>query len=395
MFILAKKLATIEDFTRFDQSKIWSIHQEYFLNVGLRAWKSGEIPYSGISNYNEAFKKARLFIENLKVSDKELTKPIRVLEVGGGYGEFAVNFLQAFQDICEYEDLEYFEDLEYYFTDFSQKTLDEVEAAGKIQDFADKVKYKRFDVLKPPSFLDDEEIKLGYFDLIMANYLLDQLPARVIARTPTGYLEKYQLLEDYEERLTKPQKPRNWVKKIKKRVEFRELDIDADHSIATKELEILKTCFRPVPESTMVYSYAALAAVKNFMTLIKTTGLIICSDFNAAAKAGIDNYEPCYYGNSIAQAVNYDFIFKYFEDSKQKVMLYEDPIRPLHTLVLTHKDFNYALQLGQKYNQVYKQNLFMRMLFKYLVELQFAFWIFFIVIFLYLAWWVYQSISAS
>ncbi len=401
MFNLAKKLIILEDFTRFDKSKIWNIHTDYFQNVGIKAWTKGEIPYSGISNYNEAYKKARLFIENLKViwasyfddleknpNSKEPPTKIKILEIGGGYGEFAKNFLEAFRDICEHEGLDYFENLEYSFTDFSAKTVEEVKKIGKLKEFETKVRFERLDAMKLPEFLTEDEKLNGYYDLVMANYLLDQLPARVIARVNNNFKEKYIRLEDFEDRVLNPKKPKGWVKKIKKKLEFRDIDLEMDPHISTKEFEILRTCFRPGRDSTIVYSYGALAAVKNFMKLIHKNGLIICSDFNAASKPGLDSYEPCYYGNSIAQAVNYDFIFKYFSDTEQKIMLYEDPIRPLHTLVLTHKDFPFALQLGQKYDLVYKQNLLVRIIYVYLVELKYGLWIFIILLFLYLFKWI-------
>ena len=53
---------------RFDESPIWRIHDTYFKEVGIKAWSSGEIPYSGICNYNEAYKKAKLLISNFKNS---------------------------------------------------------------------------------------------------------------------------------------------------------------------------------------------------------------------------------------------------------------------------------------------------------------------------------------
>lgn len=393
MFLFPQKLALIEDFTRYDKSKIWSIHRDYFLNVGTKAWSSGEIPYSGISNYNEAYKKARLFIENLKVSES-LPEEIRVLEVGGGYGVFAKNFIEAFRDICRYEKLDYIDRLVYFFTDFSQKTIDEVQASDTFKEFTGKVRFARFDASKEPEFIDYNH-EDGYFDLIMANYLLDQLPARIIAKTNTGLKEKYIKLEDFEERINSANKPRKWVKKIKKTTKYLDLDIEIDHELPQKDIDVLLGSFRVVRESTVVYSYGALNAVKNFMNMLTKIGIILCSDFNAPAKPGLDDYDPCYYGNSIAQAVNYDFIFRYFADSDQKVMLYEDPIRPLHTMVLTRKDFAHPLELGEKYNLVYKQNLFIRMLYKYLVELKYSFWIFAIIMAGFLLKWIIFDLFAS
>ena len=45
-------------FYRYDSSPIWDLHKDYFLNRGIKAWSKGEIPYSGVSNSVEAFKKS-------------------------------------------------------------------------------------------------------------------------------------------------------------------------------------------------------------------------------------------------------------------------------------------------------------------------------------------------
>ena len=79
---------------RYDESEIWDIHNDYFLNRGLKAWSKGEVPYTGISNYFEAYKKAAFFYESLHDTDKE----IQILELGSGNAEFALNFLKAFEE---------------------------------------------------------------------------------------------------------------------------------------------------------------------------------------------------------------------------------------------------------------------------------------------------------
>ena len=78
-------------YIRFDKSPIWNIHNDYFQSRGLLAWSKGEVPFTGISNYYEAYKKARFLIDNLKQikSSGHKSDKINILEVGSGYGEFA------------------------------------------------------------------------------------------------------------------------------------------------------------------------------------------------------------------------------------------------------------------------------------------------------------------
>lgn len=378
-------------FRRFDESEIWQIHSLYFQTIGIKAWQRGQIPYSGVSNFTEAYKKARLFVDNLKLQKQP--ESIRILEIGAGYGEFARNFLSALQEICKAENLDFWSGLEYHLSDFSQTTLDQLKDSGRLDEFADKFHYKVFDALDKYSELDPES-----YDLIMANYLLDQFPARIFARVKNNYYEKYFSIEDPQPYLEKQKSKsfwfwRNqWIKRLRKCYEFREFDWQ---SLPLDHRDILETCFRSGRDSSLVYSYGSLAALKNFLRLLKPTGLIVCSDFNMSAKPGFDECEPCYYGNSVAQAVNFEFLYKYFsaaDESKhlkdepgsyQVALVYEDPIKPLHTLILTRPDYGYSLELGEIYQAVYHQNWLLRFLYRYLAELQLASYILALFMFLF------------
>jgi hypothetical protein len=362
---------------RFDQSEIWNVHNDYFLNRGLKAWSKGEVPYTGISNYFEAYKKAVFFYESLENLQEDISE-IKILELGSGNAEFALNFLKAFEEI---DKKNYFSKLSYTVSDYSQITLDELKASNKLYLYEDKVHYQVLDINFQMNGIEDSS-----YDLIMCNYLLDQLPARVIAKDPNKnkYFEKYLEIDTNSS---------SKIKKLKKKQVFKELDftneIKLDHQI------ILDSCFRPRKTSTIVYSYGALRAVRRILYKLKANGIFISSDFNASSKPGLDFFDPCYYGNSLAQAVNFEFICKYFfnedqenldhkilkRDDHQFILIYEDPIKPLHTLILTRPDYPKELKLNKIYEKVYKQNAFMRIIFRYLVELKYAL-ILFILIFL-------------
>jgi hypothetical protein len=362
-------------FKRFDESEIWDLHNDYFLNRGLKAWSKGEVPYTGISNYFEAFKKAIFFYECLGNLNKELEE-IKILELGSGNAEFAYNFLKAFEDI---DQKNYFSKLKYTVSDYSQKTLDELQTSKKLDSYKDKVIYLKLDINFQMNEIQDHE-----YDLIMCNYLLDQLPARVIAKDSlkNEYLEKYISID-----LSSSEK----IKKIRKQQKFLTLDfqkeIKLDHQI------ILDSCFRPNRTSTIIYSYGALRAIRRILFKLKVSGIFIASDFNASSKPGLDYFDPCFYGNSLAQAVNFEFICKYFFNEDQEtinhknltkkehqfILMYEDPIKPLHTLILTRPDYPKELKLNQAYEKIYKQNVYLRILFRYLVEMKFALMIFLII----------------
>lgn len=382
------KITKTGGFYRYDKSPVWFIHRDYFLNTGIAAWTKGDVPYTGISNYYEAYKKALLFIENLEYQDEIPTK-LRILEIGAGFGEFAFNFLKCCSDICKNKELDFFGRITYVLSDFSRTTLEELESSERFKNFEhkDQIELLALDVLSRASFVELE----NSFDLVMGNYLLDQLPARVFYRRYNQlednfqYYEKYTALEDKSSWQNRIRSPKKLIKKIQKQHEFREIDL-AD-SIPFLEFEALDSCFKQHKSSTTIYSYSALTAVENFRTALKDTGIILCSDFNASTRPYRDNYEPCYYGNSLALAVNFEFIYKYFQHS-QKVLLFEDPIKPLHTLVLTRDSFPYSLQLGEAYNKVFKQNWFLRAFYRYMVELKYSFYLLLLGILAFIGWYL-------
>ena len=379
------------DFERYDKSELWSIHELYFKNIGLKAWSSGALPFAGVTSYSETQKKVLLLVENLKqLGYENHNKPIKVLEIGAGSGEFAKNFIYALENFCHSLDLNFHERLEYYVTDYAETTIDEVRKHKKLKKFPN-IKYFQFDVL-----MDTESSSLrdffGGFQCICSTYLLDQLPNRVIAKSGNKYYEKYIKLcieEDFrnnEEIRKKVLKSNKWIKKIKKKFDFRELDLE--DSIPKLDFDALEKCFRVnKDESTVIYSYGALEAVKNSMKLLSEDGLLIFSDFNAASRPGVDVYEPCYYGNSLAQPVNFSFLYNYFAEN-QKIILFEDPIKPLHTMIMCHHSYKSQLMLGASYEKIFKQNIAVRVIFRLLVELKFSIYILLLVSVLYAAYYI-------
>ncbi len=385
-----------DTYQRYDKSKIWQVHNDYFLNIGLKAWTSGDIPYTGVSNYTEALKKASVFIENLKLHKLSYkTSVIRILEVGAGYGEFAINFLQALKQICEKEKLSFYQRCEYYISDYADTTLNELRNNPRLSKFINKIKFIKLDVLEKP----DLEYK---FHLILSTYLLDQFPARVIVKNNTKFYEKYLAISENEiislkesasskQRIKLPfSKPKNYIKKLKKEVTFREFDFD---TIPRYDQLNLLPCFRKnSASSTIVYSYHSLQALNNLLSILAVEGLMIHSDFNAKSRPGFDNYEPCYYGNSIAQPVNFEYLYLSFKATK-KVILFEDPIKPLHTFIMSHPDSDKSIKLGEAYNRIYKQNIFLRLMTKFLVEIQLGFYVLLIIMILYIVYYYLFSFN--
>lgn len=382
-------------FKRYDKSELWSIHESYFKNIGLKAWSSGALPFTGVTSYSETQKKVILLIENLRLAGFEDNfETIKILEVGAGSGAFAKNFLYAFENICNSLNLNFSERLEYYLTDYANTTLDEIIKKNKLKEFTN-IKFLTLDILDEPN---NSELKnhIGSFHCICSTYLLDQLPNRVIAKSKDKYYEKYikinipeKLLHPSDDLKKKVLKKNKWIKKLKKEFNFKEIDLETE--IPAEHIEPLKSCFREKKDSsTVIYSYGALKAIENSIKFLHIHGLIIYSDFNAASRPKIDIYEPCYYGNSVAQPVNFTFLYNCFE-KHQKIILFEDPIKPLHTMILCHKDYSFPLKLGTYYEKIFKQNIALRVLFRMLIELKMSLYILLIVLIVYLMFYIFTE----
>ena len=320
------------DFQRYDKSELWSIHETYFKNIGLKAWSSGALPFTGVTSYTETQKKVFLLIENLRLAGFEDNKEvIKVLEIGAGSGAFAKNFIDAFENICNSLNLNFSERLEYFLTDYAGTTLEEIQSKKKLKNYK-QIKFFQLDILESPS---NSSLKdhVGSFHCICSTYLLDQLPNRVIAKkSKEQYYEKYikinvpeEFLNSSKELKEKVLKKNKWIKKVKK--EFRFKEIDFNEEVPVEQRAALEACFREARDSsTVIYSYGALRAMLHSLKFLHIHGLIIYSDFNAASRPGVDTYEPCYYGNSVAQPVNFSFLYNCF-NKHQKVILFEDPIK--------------------------------------------------------------------
>ncbi|NQY79698.1 MAG: SAM-dependent methyltransferase [Candidatus Caenarcaniphilales bacterium] len=383
------------DFKRYDKSELWSIHETYFKNIGLKAWSSGALPFTGVTSYTETQKKVILLVENLRLAGfEDNTETIKILEIGAGSGAFAKNFLHAFENTCNSLNLNFYRRLEYYLTDYAETTLDEIKNKNKLSEFSN-IKFFTLDILDDPnnSSLKDH---IGSFHCICSTYLLDQLPNRVIAKSKDQYYEKYikinipdELKNASDDLKKKVLKKNKWIKKIKKEFNFKEIDLESE--LPQAHIEPLKDCFREKQDSsTVIYSYGALKALENSIRFLHIHGLIIYSDFNAASRPKIDIYEPCYYGNSVAQPVNFTFLYNCFH-KHQKIILFEDPIKPLHTMILCHKDYSFPLKLGTYYEKIFKQNIAFRVLFKLLVELKMSLYILLIVLVIYIIYYIFTE----
>lgn len=123
----------VQEFTPYQDSLKWDIHNQYYQSKGQKAWQNHDIPFNITSNYRAAWQKAKLIVESLIQQKISANETIYVLETGGGLGLFAYYFIQAFKDICIQTSLPYIKQLKYFLTDYSKQTLLEIADFAQIK----------------------------------------------------------------------------------------------------------------------------------------------------------------------------------------------------------------------------------------------------------------------
>jgi len=112
---------TIEGFVPYHQSCLWRIHDAYYRARGTKAFSAAEVPYRTTSNPAIARQHAEWWVATR--ADDAGEGPLWVLEVGGGSGLFAENFLNALAAECGAAGARLFSRVRYVLTDGSARTL--------------------------------------------------------------------------------------------------------------------------------------------------------------------------------------------------------------------------------------------------------------------------------
>lgn len=186
----------LEDFTPYHRSALWRIHDAYYARRGTAAWDDDEIPYRSTNNYGVARQHAELVVAlararvdaGLGRADEELA----VLEVGGGSGLFAANFLRALAADGSAGDRSLHARLRYVFSDFSEPTLRQAVGrevlAGEVA--AGRVLPALFDLRRadPPRALDGGPLPVAPVGVI-ANYVACISPTRYLRKLRDGWAE--------------------------------------------------------------------------------------------------------------------------------------------------------------------------------------------------------------
>jgi SAM-dependent MidA family methyltransferase len=79
----------------FHDSMIWQLNRDYYQDIGIDAWSSGEVPHNITSNSFVGKTYAALIFAMLKdLARKEKLDTVYILELGTGHGRLAFHVLK-------------------------------------------------------------------------------------------------------------------------------------------------------------------------------------------------------------------------------------------------------------------------------------------------------------
>lgn len=100
---MEEKKFEIEGMTPFSQSLIWQINREYYNQVGIEAWRKGEVPHYLTSNSAVGKTYAELIFSFLKDTARKGTSQgtIYILELGSGHGRLCFHILKHLDNLIQ------------------------------------------------------------------------------------------------------------------------------------------------------------------------------------------------------------------------------------------------------------------------------------------------------
>ncbi|MEZ0368321.1 MAG: hypothetical protein ACAI44_04455, partial [Candidatus Sericytochromatia bacterium] len=185
----------LQDQVPYQDSLRWKIHDDYFQSRGADAFVEREVPSNITSNPAAAFQNARVLVEALRFQQLDPAAPVRILEVAGGLGIFAINFIRAFEVLCRQAEVDYSDRLEYWLTDFSLKTL---QTLAKHPVYQSKIQQGRLHLYRLNALEPETVTNLAGkahplpecgFSAILANYHHCTLPVAILLHHQGAFIE--------------------------------------------------------------------------------------------------------------------------------------------------------------------------------------------------------------
>ena len=339
----------------YPDSLIWQLHRHYFHACGRPAWESGNVPSKITSNRRAAYQNARVVLEALRQQDFAADETAYILEVGSGSGQFAINFLNCFQSICEAESETFFERLHYMVTDYALPNLKAIAVHPGLTEYLDQGRVGLYlnDVLKPSELVPFDgsrfEPAAGMLSAVIANYVHCVLPMTIFRKKDGKYYEKH-ISTEMENSATKVTSTGDQIDLLADALEPglmakfnlvpRYEPVALEAYIATPQIrQAVRAAADGSDPATIPVPVGTCLHLMGLQPFLKTNGICLISDkgfVNRDVMDGDNPFLPTIHGNSLAHQVNFPLVASFASSAGFAVIGTTDNTDILKTMLLVN-----------------------------------------------------------
>jgi tetratricopeptide (TPR) repeat protein len=333
-----------------DKSSIWRVHDAYFAERGLDAWREGEVPSYATSNYQAAMQHVAFMCEALAARRKD-AGPVHILEVGCGSGAFAANFLRALDAHAPAAWLR--PRLRYLLSDYQPASLEALceashiaphvasgRVVGTVLDLRAASRWRLLSGEAPPATVD----------LVIANYVTCVLPLKNLQKSGERWFDQHVGLSAevpdeladtpaatlLAQALSEPTRASLLGEHLTLGWSWVERPLRAIYPKGHHRAVIARAT-APHAEATLSYPHGFIDFLEAIGPRLGASGYVLINDYgrlSSAELAGLEERRPEFYGNSLANAVNFAVFDAFAEERGWGLRRTHAPEEVLHTVAL-------------------------------------------------------------
>lgn len=348
-------LQIVEDYTPFEESVLWQLQRSYFEEAGVTAWSEGTVPHYVTSNSYIAWSYVSmvLALQQDRAAAGDM-RPLRILELGAGSGQFSFHFLQHYQGLASTD----LPPLQYVLSDFTQANIDFCAAHPRLHPWVERglLDFALFDVTQS----DDVALMHGgtrwseQADLplvVIANYVWDGIPQEL-------YLVEEGKASPVEVRISAyAQEIGRLSEEEGVTLDFRVSEADSggepahDH-LLKKYSEVLQAT------TALLFPRLALACLDRLSALCRGELLVLSADKGRLLLEAIEGQpypQPAYHG-SFSLPVNFHTLCAYVQEAGGEVTHGNREQASLQSVCLRYPQFKIGAHLQTALNNLLVAN---------------------------------------
>jgi SAM-dependent methyltransferase len=318
----------IQDFCPLAESLECHLAEIYWSVMGLQPFVSNDVPYLVNNSGRASTDAANLLFENCLECDAG-SGPIRVLELGAGTGLFARFLLDAFRLRCLAEGRDFYERVIYTVTDHSPRTVSQWRERRVFEAHVGHVHPAVCDALTLEVQQSEQFDAPSGFRAIIANYLLDVLPAAIVRLVDDRVEQLHVRTYLASDKLYAGAAPS--VEQVKSMIgsddpvqRARLIDLVSMLEFETKYVPISDRpppyldCLRSLaePPKRMVLNYGALQCVDRCITRLSEDGFMLINDYGPQKIDEIDDHASAQrFGICLATGINFPLLDRHLEST--------------------------------------------------------------------------------